>query len=261
MYFIVVVGYHWDASDWAPNSALPNITEVPIKEIPDSPTSSRSNESNAHINPDEYEYTDYPDTDYPDTDFPEYVGDSEYAENELDDDDDLDDPNAEYPDPPNFEQVLAMHGDLNYDDGVHAPLNYNLHPNQYLPTYQLTPGLSQDDGQDDDTNGNAHNFARDDDDDVIHYGFPRPRRPRFSHDDYAAHSDYNTDVEHGMSAIDDMSVSMGGYTSTNASMSDISGLCEIEDSEVNLSDNDSADENNALVKFSSSSHSHTHTEV
>jgi hypothetical protein len=37
---------------------------------------------------------------------------------------------------------------------------------------------------------------------------------------------------------------MGGYTSTNASCSDISGLCEIEDSEVNLSEEDSGDENN-----------------
>jgi hypothetical protein len=36
--------------------------------------------------------------------------------------------------------------------------------------------------------------------------------------------------------------SMGGYTSTNASCSDISGLCEIEDSEVNLSEEDSGDE-------------------
>ncbi len=249
-------GYHWDASDWAPNHALPNITEVPIKEVPDSPTSSRSNESNAHIHPDEYEYTDYPDTDYVENEC-EYVGDSEYAENECGDeeDGDLDDPNAEYPDPPNFEQILAMHGDLNYDDGGYVPKNYNLHPNQYLPSFQLeTGGSSQDDF--DDANGNADNFARDDDDDVIHYGFPRPRRPHFVHDDYAAHSDYNTDVE-PMSAIDDMSVSLGGYTSTNASMSDISGLCEIEDSEVNLSDNDSATEDTQLINKLSNSHTHT----
>ena len=41
--------------------------------------------------------------------------------------------------------------------------------------------------------------------------------------------------------LDAMSVSgLGaGYASTNASCSDISGLCEIEDSEVNLSDYDS----------------------
>ena len=47
--------------------------------------------------------------------------------------------------------------------------------------------------------------------------------------------------------LDAMSVSgLGaGYTSTNASCSDISGLCEIEDSEVNLSDYDS-DQNGGL---------------
>ena len=61
-----------------------------------------------------------------------------------------------------------------------------------------------------------------------------------------------------------MSVSMRGYTSTNASMSDISGLCEIDDSEVNLSDNDSNDELEASAKLLakySKSNSHTHTQV
>lgn len=40
-----------------------------------------------------------------------------------------------------------------------------------------------------------------------------------------------------------MSMSLGGYASTNASMSEISGLCEIEDSEVNLSEEESCDDN------------------
>lgn len=241
----VIAGYHWDTSDWAPNPTLPNITEVPMNEIPDSPSSSHSNESNAHINPDEYEYTDYPD----ECQDSEYVGDSEYAENECgdDDEDDIDDPNAHLLDPPNYEQILALHGDVNYDDSNYVPQNnYVTHPDRYLPSYQLDNGQSQEELD----NGN--------DDDVIHYGFPSAsRRPRFGLGDGfgTTRSGYNTDG--AISGIDEMSVSMGGYNSTNASVSDISGLCEIEDSEANLSDNDSVDENN-IIKLSNS---HTQTQV
>lgn len=255
-------GYHWDTSDWAPNPALPNITEFPMREVPDSPSSSRSNDSNIHIDPnDEYDFTE--DTDYHDGNESEYVGDSEYAENEFgDDNDDDDDPNNDFPEPPNFEHILAMNQDLQQqEDSFAGPQNnYNLHPDQYLPTYQMESGASQEDWQDD-GNGNADNIAREDDEDVIHYGFPRPKQPRFSSHNYPNQFDYNTDYEHGtMSAIDDMSVSMGGYTSTNASCSDISGLCEIEDSEVNMSDNDS-DQETRMLRPKASSHSHTHTQV
>ena len=69
---------------------------------------------------------------------------------------------------------------------------------------------------------------------------------------YAGAGDMSAAVGHAVSAsgplgLDAMSVSgLGaGYTSTNASCSDISGLCEIEDSEVNLSDYDS-DQNGGL---------------
>ena len=232
-----------------------------MKEVPDSPsTSSRSNESNIHIDPnDEYDFTDYhDDTDYVDGNESEYVGDSEYAENECgDDDDDMDDPNSDFPDPPNFEHILAMHSDLSQPEDTGIPTNYNLHPDHYLPTYQMESGASQEDWPDD-GNGNADNIARDDEEDVIHYGFPRPKQPRFVSHDYQMPLDYTPDYDHPtMSAIDDMSVSMGGYTSTNASCSDISGLCEIEDSEVNMSDNDSDHERRPSKK----SHSHIHTQV
>ena len=240
-----------------------------MKEVPDSPSSSRSNDSNLHIDPgEEFDFTDYhDDTDYQDGNESEYVGDSEYAENEFndDDDDDIDIDNNDFPDPPNFEHILAMHSDLpqpeeSYSAAAANPTNYNLHPDRYLPSYQVVEsGASQED----DGNGNA---GDDNDDDVIHYGFPRPKQPRFvpSAHDFPNQLDYNTDYGTMTSAVDDMSVSMGGYTSTNASCSDISGLCEIEDSEVNMSDNDSdAPETRGMLrpKSNKSSFSHTHTQV
>ncbi len=205
----------------------------------------------------------------------EYVGDSEYAENECATEDELDgDPQEDYPDPPNFEQILAnMQGDLsfeeNYDSMPRNNHNYSLHPNQYLPSHTVADSAQNSSREDckvsdEETNGNADNIARDDDDDVIHYGFPRAGKPPQFFSGYTNNLDTNPqDLDYGtLSGIDNMSVSMGGYTSTNASMSDISGLCEIEDSEVNLSDNDSADELGPTAKLMAKySNSHTHTQV
>ena len=247
-----------------------------MKEVPDSPTSSRSNDSNRQVNQDEYDYTDYPDeTEYIDS---EYIGDSEYAENECGEEDEMlgEEPQEEdYPDPPNFEQILAnMHEGLPYEENFdsmprnNAAKNYNLHPNKYLPTHTMADSAQGSresfNRPEEEDNGNAGNIARDDDDDVIHYGFPRPgKKPDF----YSGYTNNleSQDLDYGtLSGIDNMSVSMGGYTSTNASMSDISGLCEIDDSEVNLSDNDSNDELEASAKLLakySKSRSHTHTQV
>lgn len=48
----MLLGYHWDCSDWVRRShnPLPNITEVPGSEVPDSSSfhSNESNESNTH---------------------------------------------------------------------------------------------------------------------------------------------------------------------------------------------------------------------
>ncbi|KAK1119805.1 hypothetical protein K0M31_012883 [Melipona bicolor] len=48
----MLLGYHWDCSDWVRPSQnpLPNITEVPGSEVPDSSSfhSNESNESNTH---------------------------------------------------------------------------------------------------------------------------------------------------------------------------------------------------------------------
>ena len=257
-----------------------------MKEVPDSPSSShsRSNESNTHvptINDLDDDYRNcYPDdSEFLENDDSEYVGDSEYAENEYDNEvDGDDDPNADFPDPPNFEAILAPNGD--YDENFQMPQhNYNLHPNHYLPQFRYENGPNGDNDNwpaaapprnNGEQNGNLNNRGanRDvdpgneaDDDDVIQYGFPRPvPHPHFQPEDYGNISEFN-DFEHSAaSAIDDMSVSMGGYTSTNASCSDISGLCEIEDSEMNLSDYDSGDENHSS-RLSTLSNSHLHTQV
>ena len=230
-------GYHWDTSDWAPNPALPNITEFPTREVPDSPSSSpHSNESNTHIDPNDYD-DEYEDSEYVENDS-EYVGDSEYCENEYEDEmSDMDDPNIDLPEQPDYHAYLALHGaDLSYDDAFPSPAhNYNLHPNHYLPNYSY-----HGDG------GGAGEEARAARQQAYAY-----QPPHLQHEGFHEYADYPP------SAIDEMSVSMGGYTSTNASCSDISGLCEIEDSEINMSGEDSCDDN-ASSKMSAS---HIHTQV
>ena len=271
-------GYHWDTSDWNPEqSPHPQISEVPVKEVlDDSPRSSQhSNDSNLHVDQEDYEYaTDYPD-EYIENDGneSEYVGDSEFADNDHDGLD-TDDPDADYPEPPNFQEILALQGQLKFDDGIEASgpsRKYDMHPNQYLPSYNISENNSQagdddddknDDNDDDydDYNGNysADNFARDDEDDVIYYGFPRPDAQKKLVPEDLTGNRYNIDFDvQGTTIHDDMSVSMGGYTSTNASCSDMSayGLCDIEDSEANNSDNDERDEQmERLLKPGSDKH-------
>ena len=269
-------GYHWDTSDWNPEqSPHPQISDVPIKEVFDeSPRSSQhSNDSNIHVDQGDYEYgTDYPDEFVEnDGNESEYVGDSEYAENELDGAD-TDDPDADYPEPPNFQEILALQGQLRFDDEVGAvgDNKYDMHPNQYLPEYNISENNSQvgdddDDGEHDDFddyNGNfsADNFARDDEDDVIYYGFPRAGAQKKLVPEDLAGNRYNIDYGTGTSMRDDMTVSMDGYNSTNASCSDISayGLCDIDDSEPNNSDNE---DNEAQLTQLLKSDSDKHTQV
>ena len=162
----------------------------------------------------------------------EYVGDSEFAENE--DEDDLGELLHSYHHPSllNFRQVLTAREDLNSESGEGS--NPCLTGNDNDSSQESHPTDWADDFVDAGAvNGNfnsADYICRDDDDDVIHYGFPSsPNKNR--------PTSY-TDTETGISCLDDMSVSMSGYRSTNASTSDISGLCEIEDSEANTSGDD-----------------------
>ncbi|XP_071125252.1 protocadherin Fat 1-like isoform X4 [Mytilus edulis] len=236
--------YHWDASDWAPRPSLPNISEVPNRECPDSPSSSpHSNESNEHADCLQHHYNNdvYTDGEMIES---EYVGDSEYADNEGDTD--------HYLNPPNYQEIFSQY--VNNDDSGNQDMSYELpehnfgmHPNNYLPMYNLNDE-SRDEYSDNDNfpdppeefRGGENRVCQlseddlDDNDEVVHYGFPS-QQPLLGLQGNITDSEYNV----RSSMID----SMGGYTSTNASMSDISGLCEIEDSEVNFSD-ESGDENN-----------------
>ncbi|XP_064610099.1 protocadherin Fat 1-like isoform X2 [Liolophura sinensis] len=248
-------GYHWDTSDWAPHPSLPNISEVPMKEILDSPSSSpHSHDSNTNIGVQEHSHAEEEDginehshllydSEYVENES-EYVGDSEYADNEFDDE--YNDDPTQYPSHADFQQILALQAQLQEAVDYELPRhNLNVHPDQYLPHYSLNGHQSEQDNADEEDNGNRQPLlgaeARAPEENIIHYGFPRQGPRRFMGDDLGVQSDCNGDFENSQSALDDMSVSVGGYTSTNASCSDISGLCEIEDSEINLSDEDSTE--------------------
>ncbi|CAH1776950.1 unnamed protein product [Owenia fusiformis] len=263
------MGYHWDTSDWAPNAALPNITEVPTHEILDSPSASvhsqHSNESNTHIGNEDVEPTErdrlmsnltdeYPDSEFIDS---EYVGDSEYADNE-----DMEgEGEMEYPDVPNFQEILAMQAELNYYDDEDLPQDYNRHRNHYLPNHDLDNSQNGNGSVNGEAGAAANNVPKngeiaqiedDDDSNVIQYGFPQAGKPhRFPQDD----TDYDHSAISGLE--DNMSVSIGGYDSeSQISASEISNLCEIEDSEMNLSDYESGDDT-----LRSRINGHLHTQV
>jgi hypothetical protein len=290
--------YHWDTSDWNPSAMplLPKKTAAQANGVRVSPTSSHhSTDYNVDIDPAGYDFTDFD----PGNDS-EYVGDdSEFTENECDDDGMYDDDGAETDDghnidfPPaasaslNFQQILAMRDELNYGTDDRLASNqrrrrprraggaYSVHPNEYLPSYNISLSGSGSGAQslssaaaavDDPTdNGNFNSadfICRDDDDDVIHYGFPASasllRPPR-------RHRGGNKGDADDDAALDSMSMSMSGYKLANTSELDLAGVCEIEDSEANFSD---VDEGSAAVAVAaarrlllSSPHSSSHTPV
>ena len=259
-------GYHWDTSDWNPAAQplLPKYTAD--MRLPPSPTSSHhSTDLNVDLDPSGYGYmTD----DFDPGNDSEYVGDdSEFADNDDDEDvegpSDIDEPNADYPPAAsaslNFQQILAMRDQLNsgtdewtnssgrlprrrrHRGPASAAYSVNpVHPNVYLPKYNISLSGSTDQSLADDTvdganindNFNSADFiCREGDDDVIHYGFPPSAsllRPRdHDRDDSAVDDD---------DAMDSISMSLPGTTSEL----DLSGVCEIEDSEANASDIDDA---------------------
>ncbi|KAK3099997.1 hypothetical protein FSP39_013258 [Pinctada imbricata] len=255
--------YHWDASDWAPRPSLPNISELPMREIPDSPSSSpHSNESNTHIG-----YQTFQDTEmYTDPEMleSEYVGDSEFADNECDNDDQC------YMSPPNYHKVLGLPqtpegNEDEEEDSYRLPQdNLVMHPNQYLPNHSFNQSQEfsgERDSQSDwpeppSCDENDFYTSENDDNEVVTYGFPNSSKlaKGFLSDGGITDSEYNV----RNSVIDRMSMSLGGNASTNVSMSDISGLCDIEDSEVNLSgDGDSDSENDETTPLSNSHQHHT----
>ena len=154
-------------------------------------------------------------------------------------------------------------GDLNYEDDPEiAPIDYTAHPNLYLPEYCISEsGQSINDLGD---SRGEHNTSADTDqraDNTRHAAaaYPQVKPYQLLAPNLAAISGIEgMEYDMGtMSVADDVSVSMGGYTSTNASCSDLSesNLCEIEDSEVNISDDDD-DPTYPMI-----SNSHVHTDV
>lgn len=242
-------GYHWDTSDWAPERSLPNISEVPAGECPDSPGSAspHSNDSNTHINctidpPEQYAT----DGEYIDS---EYVGDSEYAEHDME----------EPPEMPNYEELLAEQSRLLAYEPTHN-INVNVHPDYYLP---LNSSFTSADGvqQEEETwpappaytmNGidvsisdsSPPTSSSDDNDSVLHYGFPPTNRLSM----LTADSDIGDNNRLSGAFTTDSEMNDGDYNQGSVvdDMSEISGLCEIEDSELNNTDSEEENENTPL---------------
>lgn len=254
---ILFLDYHWDASDWAPRPSLPNISEVPMTELLESPTSStHSNDSNTNVqNIQNNDYDLYTDPEMLES---EYVGDSEYAENECDIDC--------YPSPPDYQQILGI-PETPEEEGYQLPPNIHVHPDQYLPHYNISQEQASNERLlpppywDNDNESGSDYSGNEDNESVVHYGFP-PHQTKFSTEGCITDSEYNGDYGRSAASVDNMSVSMGDFTSTNASCSDISGLCEIEDSEINLSDEESVDEVDETTPLNlGQRQGHLHTQV
>lgn len=227
---------------------MPNISEVPAGECPDSPgsTSPHSNESNTHIDNLGLYTTD---GEYIDS---EYVGDSEYAEHDME----------EPPELPNYEELLAEQSRLLEDyEMPNKNLTMHVHPNYYLP---INSSFTSADGQGDENwpeppsytvNGVEVNISdsshttssEDDNDSVLHYGFPPSHNNINRLSMVTTDSDMNDNNRLSAAFTTDSDFNDGDYSrgSVIDDMSDISGLCEIEDSETNNSD--SEDENTPLT--------------
>ena len=264
---MLTAGYHWDTSDWNP-AAQPLLSRYNSDlRAPPSPTSSHhSTDLNVDLDPAGYGYL---------TDELDPGNDSEYIGEDIDDDDDdddlggvglsdVDEPNADHPPAAsaslNFKQILAMrdklggYGTDEWTNSSYRPQRRRRHkgpasaaysvnparPTDYLPKYNISLSGSTDQSLADDTgsiNGNFNSadfICREGDDDVIHYGFPPSAsllRPRDRHGGFTTDDD---------DAVDSISVSLCDYQSGTASELDLTGVCEIEDSEANVSDIDEA---------------------
>ncbi|XP_070553228.1 protocadherin Fat 1-like isoform X2 [Ptychodera flava] len=207
-------GYHWDCTDWMPPDNLPEISELPQYEVPDSPTNSNVND---FIIEDEYVGED--------TDYPEDPSDITYSHNAEDFQRQLENypPPPPPPPPPHPEEG-------SYNSYRHREKLYRQHPGQYLPHHSYSNSQTSQD-----LYGNADEM----------YGPPPGYSSRGGRhqdgldDEYGNGCEYNADYEHSVSNMDNLSVSV---YSTNASCSDVSGLCE-PDSEMGLSDYESGDDN------------------
>ena len=255
-----------------------------MKVVPDSPESSgrsahgRSPADGPHGNAADQQLldaqTDIPTDAYDDSDhYPsddnvsdQFVGDSECGDVEYSTDGLLDGPDADYhqlfPDGNMPDEVTSEGALLGYESDYSLPRRraanggYNVpHPDRYLPSYTVSDSdldIESDVPGDSDCGGItlADCMARDDMPEAMYYFGRRGGGQGNPHGTLGGYTS-------GASVMDDVSVSMGGYASTNVSCSELSGLCEIEDSEANNSD----DERQGIRGVGASSLSHTHTDV
>ncbi|XP_023235707.1 fat-like cadherin-related tumor suppressor homolog isoform X2 [Centruroides sculpturatus] len=201
---------HWDYSDWTADSGRRDASHR--RRSQDSRADSRRlrlpppaaggkspvDPPRPPDSPPETEDPDLPDS---------YVGDSEYNDEEAD--------AVRTTAAPDFRRLLS---DLEFaDDGVDTPSpspdKYRSHPDRYLPAHFPSSDTSPD-----------SSLRPGDEDEVVPYGFPCQGRRTF-----------HPETENGdpASALDSLSLSVGGYASTDASYSDVSGaVCEIDDSDA-----------------------------
>ncbi|XP_038055589.1 protocadherin Fat 1-like isoform X3 [Patiria miniata] len=121
-----------------------------------------------------------------------------------------------------FQQQLASYPPVDDTPYVGLSSHYRQHPNQYLPKHAVSNStLPPPDPEED-----------------ISDGLPYPQRGQFPAS-AASTGDLNFDLEGAIANMDNMSMSV--YTDTNASCSDVSGMCD-PDSEMGLSEYDSVDD-------------------
>ncbi|XP_045031201.1 fat-like cadherin-related tumor suppressor homolog isoform X3 [Daphnia magna] len=268
--------YHWDCSDWANQSQnpLPNITEVPGSEIPDSSSfhSNESNESNGNNH--QLDTHGMMMTISPERDLDTLVEDpkplpTSNGFRSLDSDCGTDvemGSNNTNPfrscQPPSFEEILANSGlrlsDLavvslpNSDGGcsdseapsesLPPPGNYSRHPNHYLPPYSIASETEAEDSSPVRSNGNGRQQLNG------RNGYGNRGATNNDHDDDddsspSSSSSFASQIHRPLTNL--RAVGNGASAASSAhdrvsslmgSCSDVSNLCDIEDSEFEVDD-------------------------
>ncbi|XP_064636197.1 protocadherin Fat 1-like isoform X4 [Lineus longissimus] len=217
-------GYHWDTSDWAPNPALHNITELPVREVLDHSGSDTTRSSNSNATVHEVKLL----TDVSDNEFlengSEYVGDSECAgDSEFADNSDNEE--SDYPNGiEDYNQFLGTPSGLNYEDL--RKHDYNAHLNNYLPTYSIS-NVSMSDVMDGQSELSDNVQYTDDDLDN--------REMDGNLSEFTDLENNDDDVTQRLLQPETTGPVAGRSSPT---MSDISGLCDIDDSEAPSEDED-----------------------
>lgn len=209
-------------------SPVNEVSVLPISNTPSSSPHSNGSPSGIRVHPldDDNNYFSTDDV----GNESEYVEDSEY-------------PDEEYA------------GDPGFTDKLHQRLN--MHPNEYLPQFNLSSfhpelGLSTDLSDPD--------VSEEDEEAINPYGFPPPGKRSFPEVDiYASDSEINDDYPPCGTSFrdDDMSTSMDFNTSISVCSGESNHVCDIEDSEVNNSE-ESDEGDNDSARLALMTHYNTH---